>query len=661
VLLSVREIPLRLDRPAVAERLERAIDCLYTTLDSDLESPAHLEGLRQATSALVEARTLLARAGDPARVEPLKRAVAILDSAAARLKPAADEVALLQVTGRMSLRRASIEVEIPKPRRFRASRGLPQLHSLARSPMRPQVQLDPIVPVDEPPAASAPPPKLTLERLEALAKAAAAGTPMAIPELYDDEEPAPDTRPEGPIEYAYEPAIEEREVVRRLARAALEDIAALSALRHPIPTETWLDQAPFEQRLLNNIDYFASLGGNALAMVPLYHAESDVPDPARAFAVALALGCVEGFDTAYAAVATFKQSPPEEFPGWVEGWWLAPNPAIDEALADLLGHPKTRLAGVALDVLAARGSLPPDAPGWLLERHDPELTAKLARALGRCLPKERAIQLLKPLLRGPADDETHLTVLESLLRRGWSRAREACRQLVSSREGKPRADAARLLALSGQPDDAPLLVEVAAAAPSPRLARALGRFGHVTMVPQLMAWLAADDDKLVPAAAEALDRITGAGLRETVEEPWDIELPPEAQQMEGIPHPTRKVVKVVTDPPTWEGWWAREGARFEQMTKWRGGRPFAPIQIVDELEAKETPPDAREEAALEVAIATGVTSPFSPRDWVARQRRHLAELREVVRDRAFADGGWCYAGASTGDSDHPRSSGRGRL
>jgi hypothetical protein len=408
------------------------------------------------------------------------------------------------------------------------------------------------------------------------------------------------------------------------------------------------------------VDYFASLGGNALSMVPLYHAESEVPDAARGFAVAFALGCVEGSDTAYAAVATFKQSPPEEFPGWVEGWWLAPNPAIDGALADLLGHPKARLAGVAVDVLAARGSLPVDAPEWLLERQDPELTVKLARALGGSMPKERAFALLEPLLRDEADDETYLAVLESLLRRGWGRAREACRRVVMSGKGKRRDGAIWLLSLSGHPDDAPALLEAAAEAPTPRVARGLGRFGHVAAIPQLIAWLSAEDDKLIPAAAESLDRITGAGLRETVEEPWEVELPPEAKDMEGIPHPTRKVEKVVADKAVWQEWWDRESKRFEPRTKWRGGRPFAPLMIVDELEAKETPTARREDAALEVAIATGNTSRFSPSDWVARQRQHLADLRESVRELALPEGGWCYAGASTrgvvpGESARPGS------
>jgi hypothetical protein len=505
--------------------------------------------------------------------------------------------------------------------------------------------LDPIIPLEAPPVATRPP-HVTMEQLEAMAKAGAEGKPVKVPGM-DDEEEADAPPPPPPVEYAYEPAVEEREVVRQLARFALEDIGNLSTLRHPIPTETWLDQCPFEQRLLNNLDYFASLGGPALAMVSLYHAETETPDVARAFAVAFALGCVEGSDAAYAAIATLKQSPPEEFPGWVEGWWLSSSPAIDEALVDVLGHPKARLAGVAVDVLAARGSLPADAPEWLIQRGDVELTRKVARALGRCGPRDRALSLLEPLLRDETDDETLLVVIESALRRGASRAREMCRRIVLAGEGKRRDGAAFFLALSGHPDDAQTLFDVARAAPTARFARALGRYGHAAVVPLLITWLAAEDEALVPAAAEALDRITGAGLHEIVEEAWELQLPPEAREMEGIPKPMRKMRKVIKDPAPWTAWWEREHRRFEVRTKWRGGAPFSPMQIVDELAAKETPTDHREEAALELVIATAVSTRFSPSDWVERQQQHIEDLRESVRSLAPAAGSWWFAGAAT--------------
>jgi hypothetical protein len=650
VLLGIREIPARLDRPGVGDRLRRAIDSLYATIDSTIESPAHLDGLMEAGAAMSEAREILGRAeGDPAKIPALGRSLSILDDAIARLRPVAEQVAMLQLEKRLNLRAAAAD-EAPKPRPFRASVGLPELHSLARPPLPLQVLLDPIVPLESVGPAPKPPPKLTLEQLQAMAQAGAAGKPMKVPGLEEEEEAPDEPPPPLPVEFAYEPAIEEREVVRQLARFALEDLAGLSTLRHPIPTETWLDQAPFEQRLLNNLDYFASLGAPALAMVSLYHAEAEAPDAARAFATAFALGCIEGSDAACAAVATLKQSPPEEFPGWVEGWWLAPSPAIDESMVDLLDHPKAALAGVGVDVLAARVSLPGDAAQRVLARGEPELTKKVAGALGRCLLAQPALALLDPLARDEADDETLITVLQSMLRRGGARARDACRRHAMIASGRRRDGAATLLALAGYPDDVTTLLTVAGESPTPALVRAIGRFGHVDTVAPLIALLSAEAEEVVAAAAEALDRITGAGLRETIEEPWEVQLPPEAREMTNIPKPTRKVQRVVVDPARWTQWWEGARKRFDPRVKWRGGRPFSVMRIVEELEAKETPTERRDDAELELAIATGTTSGFSPHDWVKRQVRHLGELRDTVRSMAPAEGGWCFAGASVRNS-----------
>jgi hypothetical protein len=66
--------------------------------------------------------------------------------------------------------------------------------------------------------------------------------------------------------------------------------------------------------------------------------------------------------------------------------------------------------------------------------------------------------------------------------------------------------------------------------------------------------------------------------------------------------------------------------------------------IVDELEAAG-PAELREEAALELVIATNAGLRFHTSDWVAKQRAQLSELRSLVSSLgALAGAGW-YAGA----------------
>jgi hypothetical protein len=191
LLFTLREIPLEFDREAVAARLQRALFCLYTTIDSDVMSPAHYEGLSEATTVLREARELLAPAGDPSAVPTLRRALLIVDNALRHASGAMDAVGQIQLEERMQLRRAPVEDPVPKPRPFRASMGTSQLHAIARPPLTPRVSVDPIVPLPEKNVAAPPPPvekPKTLEALKAFGEATQSG---ALPAGIADEPPPP--------------------------------------------------------------------------------------------------------------------------------------------------------------------------------------------------------------------------------------------------------------------------------------------------------------------------------------------------------------------------------------------------------------------------------------------------------------------------------------
>src|SRR5262249_3915645 len=83
VLFAIQDIPVDLDRHDLRDRLLRAIHCTFAVRDTPVISAAHLDGLREAASMASESRTLLTRAGDPAAIDPLRRAVERLDTAIA--------------------------------------------------------------------------------------------------------------------------------------------------------------------------------------------------------------------------------------------------------------------------------------------------------------------------------------------------------------------------------------------------------------------------------------------------------------------------------------------------------------------------------------------------------------------------------------------------
>ncbi|WP_437760545.1 hypothetical protein [Sorangium sp. So ce1389] len=646
VLSLVPEIPLQMDRAGVGDRLRRAVQCAYAVLDSDVLAPVHHDGLTEAAALVREARALLVCAGDRREEPSLDRALDGLDLAASALVMGARAVAQIQLARRSELsgggRRSS---EPPRERPFRASQGTPSLHAFARRPLVPELSLDPSVPPREPqPAPRKLKPPATLDALKAFAAAAATGE--LEKKLGEDAAEVPDAPAAAPPRFVHEPAVEEAEMLRRLGRDCLEDIAIHRDLRRPNAIETWVDQEPFEQRLLDNLDCFASVGAAALPLVSLYFAEAKAPDPGRAFAVALTFGSIEGRDTVGAAVATLKHSAPETYPGWIEGLRLAPNPEIDAAMAELAAGSRVPLAAVALEVLALRQSAPFELASRLAWSARPELAERAVRALAVAGPRDEAIAVIEGVLARTDSDAVFLAGAEAAMRRGHGPARSLLRATLSGRAGPARAaGAAWLLCLGGHEADLEPLLACVAAAPTAQLARGLGRFGHVGALGFLVSLLGSGDELLVGAAAEALERITGAGLRETVEEPWEVELPPEAAaavEADALPIPVRKVEKVVTDPVRWEHWRRRNARRFDPEVRTRGGRPFTVQSLVDELEATSTPPPRRHEAALELWIATGMISAFSADDWVARQRAHLAELRDRVSSANFPAGRWGF-------------------
>jgi hypothetical protein len=492
--------------------------------------------------------------------------------------------------------------------------------------------VDPRKPIPAPPA---PRPAIqkpkTLEELARFTESVAAGVDVPLRDAPLVEAPSVDA-PEAAAASA------EAELVRHVARDCLDTIASHRNLRKPNAIETWVDQEPFEQRILENVDAFASLGGAALPLVSLYQAEADAPDPERAFAIALTLGCIDGSDTTGAAVTALKQSAPEDRPGFREGLWLAPSPAIDAAMIDLTTSARPDLVVFALDVLHARGTTPPEILPPLLGRAPAVARPALARALATALSEVEALPWLRSATQ-TSDDELFFAASLALVQRRDPGARALLRDAVDA-GGARGARAVPLLALVGSSVDLARLVDATKSRPTAASLRALGRFGHVGALPVLSSLLTHDEPEIVAAAAEALERITGAGLREIVEEPWEVALPPEVSLDAAIPVPLRRVERVVTDPKRWRAWLDANLGRLDPKVKTRAGVAFHALQIVDELGALVTPPEARVTAALELRLVTGIATTFSPDDWVARQRTHLEEIRAAVRALPADAGRW---------------------
>jgi hypothetical protein len=649
VLYGIREIPIRFDRTGVADLIRQAVFCIYRALDAGSESLAQPEALGQASDLFCAARERLLQSAKK-RTLQIDRASDILADAQMHARAASEAIAVEQLDRRLELAWGDA-AESVKVEPFRASVGLPSLHSIRRETVAPSLNLGEAEPEPAPEVTIA----LTkqpasIEELKAMAR----DVFSALKEPVANEEPVEASEPVGeanePVGEANEPlgtvSALERQAIAEIARDAIEDIASLGALRHPIETESWLDQAPFEQRLLNRLDHFCSLGAAGLTGAVLYHAESDSPDEARAFALAFALGCVSGLDTIDAIVSTIRQSPPESYGGFVEGLVLATNPNVEGAMRLLLGMNDPKLVALAVEVLSKRRTLQVEDVEWAQDCSEPHVQELLASALGTNLEREAAyVRLERTYAKAERGSTLHLTAIESGLRRCHPEARQELRRLLSRPSSEPGMGlAAALLGLSGNSRDFELVMGAAQAGNGALALEGLGRLGHIGAMPYLLHLIGEQDDVLAPTAAKELERITGAGLFDEVEEPWVKELPPEVADL-GIPIPMKKVRRVSTDPERWYRWERTNAQRFEPLKKYRAGVLFAPPQLLAELEALEPRTDERERSALELNIATGKEFGFSTSDWVTGQQRSFARMREYFERHSFEAGTWCFAGS----------------
>ncbi len=637
-LLGLVDLTATFDREGVRDRLVGAIGHTYAVLDSGPLARAHVDGLAEAEARVREVLSML-RAAVDANAAGMGAARDRLAVAAAALREGHEAVAAIQLARRAELYGAEAR-EAPAPRAFRASEGVPELHAFARRSLVPEVAVGGAPTLPRSPSAPAFARPASFADLADLAARAASGAIAAEAFGRADAE-APPTDPATPAELPlpFEPACAEVEVLRRLARSLLEDIAGARGQRVQSPIETWIDPGRFEARLLASLDAIASLGAAALPVVSLFHAEARAPDPGRAFAAAITLGCVEGHDTVGAAMMMLKQSAPEEHPGWLDGLSLAPSPAVDAALAELARGTRAPLVVLALDALHARGATPDDVVRRLAWRTEPAIAVRVARAIATSLGPAEATARLERLCEATDHEGVRLAAIEALLRCGHLPALDRLRGIA---DGPPEAEAVRgallLLCLVGGRSDLDRLITAARRAPTPDLARGVGRFGHPGAIDALLGLVGRADAPVALAAAEALARLTGAGPRETVDEPWSIDLPFEADAPVRVTRPTRRVTRAAADVAGWREALARLRLDAMPAQKLRGGVPFVPLAIVAELEAPETPPAGREEALRELGLVTGLASSLRTRDWVARQRREIVALRALVGAAVAAPG-----------------------
>jgi len=580
-LLSVRELPSVVDRHAVLEKLNQALVAGRALAQSELSHVDHLGRLDETIARCQDFTALLERgATEEGKLGALRqRVVDVAHALRARRNETIDAVVAEQDR---ALKSGQSNDRGPPPAApFRASMGLPALHDL-RSPLTGAIDVSsgPEDPIDdsegdESELALPPPPPTEKE----LAKAAARDTPLARARQAQ---------------------------LRDAARDGLGDIASLFSLRRPLDKQPWTVAEPFEQRLLDVLDYVVALESDGVEapaspdvppfglMDRVYEFAGEVAgaDPGRAFMRAFILSCLRGQEAATAAVIGLRQAKPELHDALCDALCLGSNPHIGPSLVELLSSGDAGQLRVALEILRFRrhGDFASTAP--LLAHPDPKVATEAARTLVIVEQRAAAREALRGVLGHSDDGPLDIEVARSLMRlgdtAGLSFVRERLR-LCHADELVLKVDTtdayAMLLALGGGASDRELLEK--SLQQTPISALAAGWFGHPGLVeswllPSLAAgnWAREGSPWVFPAElaiTRALHRITG----EAPTQPTKVY----AVRSDGY--------ELAVDQSTWAARWNDVKDRFALPAKMRFGKPYTPMATLEELEGETFHGDRR--------------------------------------------------------------------
>jgi uncharacterized protein (TIGR02270 family) len=167
---------------------------------------------------------------------------------------------------------------------------------------------------------------------------------------------------------------------------------------------------------------------------------------------------------------------------------------------------------------------------------------------------------------------------------------------------------------------------------------ALGLLGDVSAVPTLLANLS--NPKNAIAAASALRLIGGADFSEKVFVPDEIE-----ERADGKPFGTN-IIRLSQKVEDWAGWWVDNEPVFDPRLRYRYGKPYSPLVLLEGLQCEKTPHRFRQLAYEELVIRYGMSIPFEADMFVSDQVKALQQIDEWIQanNGRFREGAWYFQG-----------------
>lgn len=653
-LESIDEPPW--DLAPAAEAIEKALERLYVSYD---ERDERYRAANEADTEVADAIDKLQKLGPVGG--QIELAMHALAEARGALAEAQRRLAYL------------IPREPPAPPPISASRDVPTLHVLTRSALPVKVRIAKPRPVIA--EIPAPPAPKSLQELTAMveevkkqAKARREANAEKMRKALAPAKPKDEAKPPPP---GFVPELPARVAplawLGQRARDSLEEIAMIGLQRMPLLGDPFRSVQFLERRMLCALDAIAALGPGALSTLEQLVHDSPIKDPARAFGAAFVFGCIDGRDATAAAERigrNFGFGKADIADAFANGWKLATSPAVPVVARAWLEDPDPAVRAIAIDVLGYRRLATPRELAQAARDRDARVAQKALPHLAAMNPAETTRELEDAIETAIASDDVALREAgwAAMALSGHMHASTVLQTALSEEALRDRA--AIPLAVVGDAHDAARLLELAKAAPTENVLLALGWAGAADAIPFLIQTVGGKKKEHRIAAANALDRITGARLyQQLAVEPEKIEVeePPEPEvDLDGRKKKKPKpLAQMVSDPrdlpgegapdvlelptihaPTWQRFWQERREGFHAGHRYRRGHPYTPLVSWWELDQWRVTPFERRMLQRELVVRTGSFVPFDPFDWVPVQEEALKQWESVARSASGHPGVW---------------------